>query len=201
MGTGTLSAYANEAHYMKARHKMVGDYLRFYEINPQVIRFAKDHFTFVQDARDRGADVEVLQGDARMVMQRQLEQNEAQDFDVLVVDAFSGDSLPMHLLTQECFDIYFRHLKPDGILVVQISNLYLNLFPVVRGLAEIFGKEAQEFQYLGDSFGNISSRWALVTANERFLQSEKIRERRTPTDERQTIVWTDDFASLFSVIE
>lgn len=201
LGAGTLATYANEADYVKQRHKMVDDTLRFYEINSEVIRLAEDHFTFLQDARDRGAGVEVIHGDARIAMEQQMPQNQEEQFDVLAVDAFNGDAVPMHLLTQQCFDIYFRHLKPDGILAVHTSNRYLNLFPVVQASAAVNGKQAHLIVSERDPFGAAASRWVLVTSNERFLRSERLLEARTPTDENHRILWTDDFSSLFSVFE
>ena len=103
LGVGTLAAYVHlPSHTM-----------RFYEINPDVSRLADTYFTYLVDAREGGAQVDVVLGDARLSLQRELEQA-SQAFDVLVLDAFSSDSIPMHLLTREAFDIYLRHLAPQA---------------------------------------------------------------------------------------
>src|SRR5207244_4450102 len=108
LGAGVLAVYGRPR-----------DVYRFYEINPQVLEVAEKEFTFLKDS---AAKVEFVAGDARL----SLENEDAQGFDVLVVDAFSGDSIPVHLLTQEAAALYFRHLKPDGILVVHVTNVYLD---------------------------------------------------------------------------
>ena len=115
LGTGTISAYGRP-----------GDYYRFYEINPLVLRLAHTEFTFLRDCK---AKVDVAMGDARLSLEREAPEN----FDVLAVDAFSSDSIPVHLLTREAMQLFFRHLKPDGILAVHISNRYLDLQPVLEG--------------------------------------------------------------------
>ena len=131
LGVGTLAAYVDLARQT----------IRFYEINPEVLRLAETYFTYLADARERGATVEVVLGDARLSLERELKQA-PQDFDLLVLDAFSGDSIPIHLLTQEAFDIYLRHLAPEGALAVHVSNRHLDLAPVVYGLAEHFELDA-----------------------------------------------------------
>ena len=113
LGAGTLAAYGRN-----------GDYYHFYDINPLVVWLAKMQFTFLKDCKAR---VEISLGDARLSLERE----PPQDFDVLAVDAFSGDSIPVHLLTREAFALYFYHLKPDGVLAVHVSNKHLDLKPVV----------------------------------------------------------------------
>ena len=121
LGAGTLAVYGR-----------AGDHMRFYEINPEVIRLANEHFWYLSDCP---AEVTVVLGDARLT----LEQEEARDFDLLVLDAFSGDAIPVHLLTAEAMQLYTRHLAADGILAIHISNLHFDLQPVVQGLADQFG--------------------------------------------------------------
>ncbi len=129
LGVGTLATYARP-----------GDNFRFYEINPEVLRLANAHFTYLRDCE--GA-CDVVMGDSRV----SLERDEPQAFDVLVLDAFSGDSIPTHLLTKEAFRVYLKHLNDDGILAVHITNRYLNLAPVVRRLAAESGlKTTRIFQ-------------------------------------------------------
>ena len=115
LGTGTIAAYGR-----------LGDYIRYYEINPLVLRVARKEFFFLKDCK---AKLDVAMGDARLSLEREPPQN----FDVLAVDAFSSDSIPVHLLTKEAMELYFRHLRPDGILAVHISNRYLDLQPVLAG--------------------------------------------------------------------
>ncbi len=122
LGTGTLAAYGR-----------AGDTLRFYDINPLVVQIARDRFKYLSDCP---AHVDIVLGDARLSLARE----PSQQFDILVIDAFSGDAIPVHLLTREAFRIYWRHLKPDGVLAVHISNRYLNLAPVVMLAAKESGK-------------------------------------------------------------
>ncbi len=202
LGPGTISVYANDEQHA-ALQKQVSDYQRYYEINPQVVNMAAAYFTFLDDARARGAEVDIVLGDARVEMQRELEQGAAQEFDVLAIDAFSGGAVPMHLLTRECFEVYFAHLKPDGILAIHTSSRYLNLLPVVRTVAESLGKSAYFISAPGDQFGNSASRWVLITDNADFLSSASVRQAITPLrpEDRKFVLWTDDFSSLFDVIE
>ena len=104
LGTGTIASYGR-----------AGDYYRIYEINPLVLEVARREFTYLLDCP---AKVDVVLGDARLSLERE----PSQQFDVLAVDAFSGDAIPVHLLTLETFRLYFRHLRPDGILAVHVSN-------------------------------------------------------------------------------
>lgn len=197
LGAGTLCCYARS-----------GDYVRFYEIDPLVIELAERHFTFQHDARRRGADVDVFLGDGRLVMERQLARGEAQRFDVLAVDAFSSDAIPLHLLTRECFEIYLKHLRPDGILAVHISNRHLDLSPVVRTLAAELGHTALwicrplngELLRFGNDVAT-GSQWVLITQNREFLGDETVQRAAHPwpADGRR-VLWTDNFSSLFQLL-
>ncbi|MCE9547697.1 MAG: fused MFS/spermidine synthase [Planctomycetia bacterium] len=196
LGAGTLAAFAQH-----------GDKLSFYEINPAVIDIADRYFTYRKDAAARGAELDCRLGDARIEMERQLAAGKPQQFDVLALDAFSSDSIPAHLLTRECFATYWRHLKPDGILAVHISNRYLNLEPVVRKLAELFGKQCRTVSVLavgGEEYSSSSRTgvWMLVTSNEAFLKSKEIAAAVSPSsaNTRPDPLWTDDFYSLYGVL-
>ncbi|MFZ5829847.1 MAG: spermidine synthase [Planctomycetota bacterium] len=125
LGTGTMAAFGRK-----------GDVVRFYEINPAVLEIARTWFTYL---RDSPAKVEVELGDARLTLERELAENRPQGFHVLALDAFSSDAIPTHLLTNEAFAVYDKHLAPDGVLAVHISNRYLDLSPVVRKLADKHG--------------------------------------------------------------
>lgn len=178
------------------------DRIRFYEIDPNVVAFAENYFTFL--ARSPGA-VEIVLGDARVSMERELEAGEQHKFDVLAVDAFSGDAIPVHLLTLEAVELYFRHLKTDGILAVHISNRHIELSPVVRGIADALGKRIRYIKNSKSRRKGISrSTWALISNNDEFMDHEAIvkRESDWPEDfDGFDVVWTDDYSTLIGLLE
>src|SRR5262249_6095100 len=140
-----------------------GDVFRFYEINPEVQRFADTYFTYLKDSP---AAVDVVLGDARLSLERQ----EAQHFDVIALDAFSGDAIPTHLLTKEAFETYVRHLEPDGVIAVHITNRYLDLFPIVHRLGIEFGFETVFVLTDPDQQNLIeTAHWVLLTRNATLL--------------------------------
>jgi hypothetical protein len=192
LGVGTIAAYGK-----------AGDTIRFYEINPQVIRIANDrrYFTFLSDCP---AKVEVIPGDARLSMERELEQNDQQDFDVLAIDAFSGDAIPVHLLTQEAFDIYLKQLKkPSGILAVHITNAHLDLRPVVIGGAMHFGLKATWVHSAGDGRAAKDADWMLLSQDKEIVGSEAARsaiEAQIPYF-RAIRPWTDDYSNLLQILK
>jgi hypothetical protein len=185
LGTGTMAAWGRP-----------GDLIRFYEINPLVPNIATTWFTFLPDSK---AKTEVVLGDARIQMER-----EQSVFDLIAVDAFSSDAIPMHLLTAEAAEIYRKHLIPGGLLLFHISNRSLNLEPVTRGLAQYLNwNAAQILAEDSPATGEDGSRWVVITENLELLQ--KIAEAAPHlgwTDpERKPILWTDDFASLWHVLK
>jgi hypothetical protein len=184
LGAGTLSAYGQP-----------GDAYRFYEINPQVPALARSEFSFL---RESAAKVEVTPGDARL----SLEAEPPQRFDVLVVDAFSGDAIPVHLLTREAFAVYLRHLQPEGILAVHVSNQYLDLAPVVQQLASFYGYPAVLIHSAKDEQQLISAAsWVLMTRNRAFLGRPEVANAAQPIPPRAGLrLWTDDYNSLLQVI-
>ena len=190
LGTGTLAAWGKP-----------GDTYRFYEINPAVQDIAHQWFTYLKDSK---AKTEIVLGDARVQMERELANGQAQDFDVIAVDAFSSDAIPLHLLTAECGDIYRRRLAPGGFLLLHISNRSLNLEPVTRGLAQHLGWQAAELVSTDHiATGESSSNWVLITANTDFLKRPEIAGAtvRWAGKQRPAITWTDDFASLWHVLK
>ncbi|MBN2294708.1 MAG: fused MFS/spermidine synthase [Pirellulales bacterium] len=190
LGVGTIAAYGEP-----------GDKIRFYEINPDVIRMAHEHFSYCKDSE---ADVDIVLGDARISLERHLRDHGSEQFDVLVVDAFSSDSIPMHLLTRECMDLYRQHLKEDGILAIHISNRHIDLEPLVRGLADEFGYQSATIENDDDDAQGIdSSTWVLVTSNQDFLAEEEVEKHISdlPEDARPPVVWTDDFSNLFELLK
>ncbi|HVU87473.1 MAG TPA: fused MFS/spermidine synthase [Pirellulales bacterium] len=188
LGAGTVAALAQ-----------AGDTIRFYDINPDVIRIAQEYFYFLDETQ---AHWTVEQGDARLTLEKELAENGPQNFDVLVMDAFSSDAIPMHLITTECVEMYWKHLKPDGILVVNTSNRNVDLDPLVLAMAEASHKDARLCETNEDrNTGIYSSTWALVTSNEEFLGSLPVSQFTTLIpDAVQPVVWTDDYGSLWQVL-
>ena len=182
LGTGSMAAWTK-----------AGDSIRFYEINSRVLEIARTQFTYL---RDCPAHPEVSMGDARLSLERE----PAQHFDVLVVDAFSGDSIPVHLLTREAFDLYWRHLNPDGILAVHVSNKYLDLSPPVIVLARQSGREAHRIESeKDDDTQTFASDWVLVGHNE-AARFPWIEEQESDVDIKPGLrVWTDDFSNLWQI--
>jgi hypothetical protein len=187
LGTATFAAYGRP-----------GDYLRIYEINPEVRRLATSRFSYVKQC---GAKVEIALGDARLSMERE----SPQQFDLLALDAFSSDAIPVHLLTKEAFELYQRHVKTNGIIVVHISNHYLNLEPVVTNLAREFGYGQASIDYdeNDDEWWLYSSTWVILTRNREILDKPSIQRAATASKRKQKPIplWTDDFASLFQILK
>ncbi|MCE3261305.1 MAG: integral rane protein-like protein [Pseudoduganella sp.] len=180
LGAGTMAAYCRP-----------GDVYRFYEINPLVNQFAERHFSFL---RDCPANKQFAPGDARLV----LDVESPQQFDMLAVDAFSGDAVPVHLLTQEAFAIYFRHLRADGVLAIHISNRYLDMAPVVRRAADAFQRTAFLSENASDpARGTTASTWVLIGPRAR-LQRYALQEVPPAPDVRP---WTDDYSSLLGIMK
>ena len=189
LGAGTIAALARP-----------GDYIRFYEINPDVVTIAERYFTFLKDTP---AVVEVVSGDARVQMEAEVARNQRQSFDILAVDAFSSEAIPIHLLTRECLDTYWRHLRPEGLLLFHISNESLNLEPVVRGLARQSNRQALYIPNQGDAAQGVSTAsWVLLTNNRDFLDSAKIQRAIKPPPDplAPPLLWRDDFAGLWQVL-
>jgi len=187
LGTGTLATYGRP-----------GDTFRFYEINPEVRRLAETRFTFLRASK---AQVQVVLGDARLSLERE----PPQQFDLLVLDAFSSDAIPVHLITREAFSTYLRHLKTDGIIAVHVSNRYLNLFPVILGASLNFRLAMTYIDWNEDPMPlwYQSSKWILLSRNAEFLNSDPIRQAASlvPPHSTDPLLWTDDYASLFKIVK
>jgi hypothetical protein len=191
LGIGTLAAYLQP-----------GDEITFYEINPQVTEVAEEHFGFLKRAREQGAKVTVLPGDARIVMERQIAAGQKQLFDLLVLDAFSSDAIPMHLVTRECYQLYLQLLKPDGVLATHISNRFLDLAPVVYSLAKSAGQQAVLIVDRPEGKWVLESSWILISTNESFLKQPGVVEAVIPWRANMpAIQWTDDFSNLYDVLK
>jgi hypothetical protein len=213
LGIGTIAGFAKE-----------GDYVRLYEINPQVTDIAKRYFHFLPDCK---APYEVIHGDARLKLEQELKENPAgHQFDLLCLDAFSGDAVPTHLLTTEAFAIYKKHLKPDGIIVCNITNTYLDLWPVVKRLADEHNfKIARVYRPTERQTLVERTYFALVTNDEGFLGpvmsglAERLHDQLQNAEEplgpipqvlvrmpanfqkkRDIPLWTDRYHNLFQVL-
>jgi hypothetical protein len=186
LGTGTMAAFGR-----------AGDYLRFYEINPQVQAVATSWFSYLPKCP---GNLEVAPGDARLTLEREPPQH----FDLLVLDAFSSDAIPVHLLTKEAFDVYGRHVNTNGVIAVHISNHYLDLEPVVVNLARYFRYKLAliDYEETDEEWWLYSSTWVLLSRNEGIINSPAIRNAASTvqTNPVKVPLWTDDFASLFQIL-
>jgi uncharacterized integral membrane protein/protein-L-isoaspartate O-methyltransferase len=181
LGAGTTAVYGQ-----------AGDHFRFYEINPEVERLARKYFSYLSDCE---AQVDVVIGDARL----QLEQEPPQDYDVLALDAFSGDGVPVHLLTSEAFDIYQRQLKPNGVIAVHVSNRHLDLKPVLQAQAERLGQELLTVVKYSDHDGAAHSDWVLLSRDAELLGHPELAKRSVANDGRK-VLWTDARSDLMAIL-
>ncbi|WP_138084282.1 spermidine synthase [Phragmitibacter flavus] len=186
LGIGTLATYAQP-----------GDRFRCYEINHGVVDLARSHFTYLKNSQ---GEIDIILGDGRISMERELHAGKANRYDLLVIDAFSGHAPPIHLLTQEALELYFAHLKEDGILALHISNGEIDFSDPIRNHAARSGMQA--LQVIHQPEGGIPSIWALVTRNEDFAQHLDQSGQLTPwaRPKPKKVVWTDDFNSLLQAL-
>jgi hypothetical protein len=190
LGVGTAAAYVRP-----------GDYFRFYEINPDVVRLCNEFFSYVKDA---ASTVDIVLGDGRIQMEREAAHGELQRFDLVVIDAFSGDAIPIHLITEESVGLYLKHLRDDGLLAFHITNRSIDLAPVVRAIAERFGLQALQVKSKGDDArASSDADWVILTKNQEFLSQEAVKAAVTPwsDQDRRPLLWTDDFAGLWQVLK
>ena len=188
LGAGTLTAWGRP-----------GDRYRIYEINPAIVDIAHRDFTYLADSR---ATIAIAMGDARLSMERELADGSAEPFDVIAVDAFSSDSIPVHLITREALAVFMRHLKPDGIVAFHVSNRFLLLAPVVQLLAADAHAQAIDIVDDPDSDDFTSSEWVLVTRNATFAADDVVRKRSVPIKPIPGLpIWTDQFNNLFKILK
>ncbi len=188
LGTGTLAAYAK-----------AGDRIRFYEINPLVRPIAENLFTYLRDSGKAGARITYAEGDARGSLRREAPQN----FDVLAIDAFSGDAIPLHLLTTQALQLYRRHLAPAGILAFHVSNQYLDLAPEIALLANSAGMQAKLVDTPPNAgLGEYRATWVLLTATPEFFAQPEVASAITNVPEIPGLEpWTDDYSSLVPILQ
>ena len=185
LGTGTLATYGRPS-----------DAIRFYEINPIVREMARTYFTYLADCPSR---LEVVMGDARLSLEREGDQG----FDLLVVDAFSDDSIPLHLLTTGAFQTYLRHLKPGGILAVHASAVHLDLRSVVMRLAGQFSLAGVCITNEANTeAGTLASTWVLLARDGHILDAAPIRQAASPppTHLERIGLWTDDYVNPLQLL-
>jgi SAM-dependent methyltransferase len=185
LGAGTLAAYGRR-----------GDLFRFYDINPKVVELARTEFSFL---RDSPARVEVQLGDARLSLERE----PAQNFDVLALDAFSSDAIPVHLLTVEAFRAYLRQLRPGGVLAVHISNRYLDLVPVVQQAARQLSLELRQVDNEDDDDAGVyRSDWLLLSTSPAAFEGPLLKETAQRIDgDPRVRLWTDDYSDLYRILK
>ena len=184
LGTGTIATYGSK-----------GDVYRFYDINPAVIDIAKRDFSYLGDS---DATIELPLGDARLTLERESPQN----FDVLAIDAFSSDAIPVHLITREAVEVYLKHMKPDGVIAFHVTNRYLDLVPVVEGIAHELDLHTLWINDEGALPLANSSSWVLVAKDPVRLSDPRLMEAATNISARRDWrVWTDDFNNLLQVLK
>ena len=188
LGTGTLAAWGK-----------AGDHYRIYELNPAVLEVARRDFTYLSDSP---AAITPVLGDARLSMERELADGSAVFFDVIAVDAFSSDSIPVHLITREALAVYMRHLKPDGVIAFHVSNRFLKLAPVVAQLADDADLDAINVIDDPQAEAYSNSEWVLVTRNQQFLDRDAVTAASSEIDPIPGLpIWTDQFNNLFKILK
>ncbi|HEY2817041.1 MAG TPA: fused MFS/spermidine synthase [Casimicrobiaceae bacterium] len=184
LGTGTIATYGGK-----------GDVYRFYDINPAVPGIAHRYFTYLDDS---DAHVEIALGDARL----NLEREPPQGFDVLAIDAFSSDAIPVHLITSEAVGVYMKHMKPDGVIAFHVTNRFLDLVPVVKQIADAHGLRTAWIRDEGGGPLASTSDWVLLARDRKVLDLPHIAEATTPIHEHPDWrLWTDDFNNLVQVLK
>jgi hypothetical protein len=184
LGAGTLAVYGR-----------TGDIYRFYEINPEIIDVARTEFTFLNDS---SAKIETVLGDARLALERE----QPQQYDVLAIDAFSSDSIPVHLITKEAMAVYLRHMKPDGILAFHVTNRFLQLAPVVKRIADEYKLHVALISDEADDNDLAKTDWILVSRNPGQLARDRIAKASSDITEIPGLrLWTDDFNNLFQILK
>jgi hypothetical protein len=188
LGVGALAAYGQS-----------GDHYTFYEINPLVSDFAQTYFSYLSNSK---ADVEVKLGDARVSLQKELDLGQKNAFDLLIIDAFSGDLIPTHLMTHEAFRLYQQHIKSHGVLALHISNRHLSLLPVIINHSRTLDMQVMLFETPGNGDEH-DAQWVVLTNNTLLTQSPKLIYQQTviAKDQYQKVLWTDNYSSLLAILK
>ncbi len=188
LGIGTLSAYGR-----------AGDTIRFYELDPDVLALAKNYFSYLPSSP---SNLEFVLGDARLSLERELARGAKQGYDVLALDAFSSDSIPVHLITREAIDLYMQHVAPDGILAIHISNRFLDLKPVLANIAQSLGLKARLVSDSPTGSGSASiTDWVLIARTDAPFAHASL-DVATPIEPDPSLsLWTDQFNNLLDVLK
>jgi spermidine synthase len=189
LGAGTLAAYGHPH-----------DRIRFYEINPSVEPIARNLVTYL---RDSNAQITIVPGDARTSLAAELDAGNPQRFDVLAIDAFSGDAIPLHLLTAQALQLYLRHLTPNGILAFHVSNQYLDLPPQLALLARSAHLEARNvITNSVDARGEFRAEWVLMTSDPTFFTQPELASFADQIYIKPSLrLWTDEYSSLLPILQ
>ena len=192
LGVGTLTAYGQR-----------GDTIRIYELDADVLALARSHFGYLKTAGERGVTLEYEIGDARLSLERELARKQPQGYDVLAVDAFSSDSIPVHLITREAVELYARHLAPDGLVAIHISNRFIDLKPVLANIGASLGLAVRLVSDSpSDQTSASSTDWVLLARDPRAFELKGLAERAEPlTPAPQMSLWTDQFNNLLDVLK
>jgi len=189
MGVGTIAAYG-----------LPGDSIRFYELNPGVIELARGNNAYFSFVTRSAAQVDIVAGDGRLSLERELKQQGSQKFDILVLDAFNGDTIPVHLLTTEAMEIYLQHLAADGVFAIHVSSRVLDLSPVLLGAMEHFHLHGT-MTSSGNQENNVSSDWVLFSHNPEMLRTPGLRRYGQPLDKgKKPVLWTDDYTNITTLL-
>jgi len=187
LGTGGLAPYARE-----------GDLIRFYEINPAVIEIAERDFNYLGDC---SGVVELVPGDARLSLQNELVTDGGQRFDVLVLDAFTSDAVPVHLLTREAFEMYVRHLRDEhAIIAVNISNRFVNFLPLMEGIAAHLDMHGAWIRASAEPPYRVPSSWYLMSRDDAFFKHPDVIGHARAVSDRKPVLWTDTFSNLMQLL-
>ena len=188
LGVGALAAYGQP-----------GDHYTFYELNPLVSDFANRYFSYLGSAK---AEVDVKLGDARVSLQNELDFGQKNAFDLLIIDAFAGDLIPIHLMTHEAFLLYQQHINTQGVMALHISNRHLSLLPVIMHHSKSLNMQVMLFETPGNG-NEHDAQWVVLTNNSQLTQSQKLIDRQTEiaNDQYQKVAWTDDYSSLLPILK
>lgn len=188
LGVGALAAYGQS-----------GDHYTFYELNPLVSDFANEYFSYLENSN---AAVDVKLGDARVTLQHELDLGLNNGFDLLIIDAFSGDLIPTHLMTHEAFLLYQQHTKTQGVMVLHISNRHLSLLPVIIQHSNTLDMQVMLFETPGNG-NEHDAQWVVLTSNSLITQSPNLMYRQSAISKEQykKVLWTDDYSSLLPILK
>jgi hypothetical protein len=188
LGVGALAAYGQP-----------GDHYTFYELNPLVSDFANNYFSYLDSSK---AKIDVKLGDARVTLQRELDLDQKNAFDLLIIDAFSGDLIPTHLMTHEAFLLYQQHIKTQGVMALHISNRHLSLLPVIMQHSKTLDMQVMLFETPGNG-NEHDAQWVVLTNNNLLVQSPKLTYKQTviTKDQYKHVLWTDHYSSLLPILK